>query len=202
MACTPVAQAVTTRVVRALEAVLDGDMARGEVDQRRGDEERRQPPRLALVHQDRRPRRSVSSPPMPEPIITPVAQRSSSVSGSQPESSTASVAATRAILDEAVHLLLVLDRDPLGDVELALGLAGPAGSARRSSHGRSVDVEGLDGADAGFAVEQALPDMLHAQAERAGDAHAGDHHTPHRCHPCRRCRSRRRRLQAAFCFSM
>src|SRR5271166_1277549 len=37
----------------------------------------------------------VCSPPMPEPIITPVAQRSSSPSGIQPESSTASVAATR-----------------------------------------------------------------------------------------------------------
>ncbi len=36
----------------------------------------------------------VCSPPMPEPIITPVAQRSSSASGSQPESSTASLAAT------------------------------------------------------------------------------------------------------------
>ena len=54
IACTPVAQAVTTRVVWALEAVFDGDMAGGQVDQRGGDEERRQPPRLALVHQDRR----------------------------------------------------------------------------------------------------------------------------------------------------
>jgi hypothetical protein len=38
----------------------------------------------------------VSRPPMPEPIMTPVAQRSSSESGSQPLSSTASVAATMA----------------------------------------------------------------------------------------------------------
>ena len=35
----------------------------------------------------------VCSPPMPEPISTPVALRSSSVCGTQPESSTASVAA-------------------------------------------------------------------------------------------------------------
>ena len=36
-------------MVRALEAVFDRQMAGAEIDQRRGDEERRQPPRLALV---------------------------------------------------------------------------------------------------------------------------------------------------------
>ena len=38
----------------------------------------------------------VCSPPMPEPIITPVAQASASVTAFQPESATASSAATRA----------------------------------------------------------------------------------------------------------
>ena len=69
---------------------------------------------------------------MPEPIITPVAQRSSSVCGTQPESSIASRAGDHREMDEAIHLLLVLDRDPLGDVEVAIGLATRAAPGPRS----------------------------------------------------------------------
>ena len=54
IACTPVAQAVTTEWFGPLKPYLIETMAGAEVDQRRGDEERRQPPRLALVHQHRR----------------------------------------------------------------------------------------------------------------------------------------------------
>ena len=81
------------RVVRALEAVLDRDLAGGEVDQRRGDEERARcgaaPSPSAMIDVSS----IVCSPPMPEPISTPVRSRPSSSVGFQPESSTACCAA-------------------------------------------------------------------------------------------------------------
>ena len=75
----------------------------------------------------------------------------------------------------------------------------PSGTWPATLQGRSVGIEGLDGADAGFAVDQAPPDMLDAQAKGAGDAHARHHHTPHRLPFLPR---RRACAQAAFCFSM
>ena len=118
IACTPVAQAVTTEWFGPLKPYLidtwpDARLISAE-GMKNGDSRRARPSCTRIDAS-----KIVSSPPMPEPIITPVAQRSSSVSGVQPESSTASVAATMAEMDEAVHLLLVLDRDPLGDVEAA-----------------------------------------------------------------------------------
>src|SRR5271165_1598103 len=75
-------------MVWAGEAVTDRDMAGGKVDQIGRDEKRRQAAWPALV-QGNAPSVIPGSPPIPEPIMTPVRSQASSLSGSQPASSTA-----------------------------------------------------------------------------------------------------------------
>jgi hypothetical protein len=55
----------------------------------------------------------------------------------------------------------------------ALG-TGAVGDLAGDLGGQVLHVEGLDGGDAALAVGQAAPDPLDPEAERAGDAHAGD----------------------------
>ncbi len=142
---------------------------------------------------------------MPEPIITPVAQRSSSPSGCQPASSTASAAAAMARLDEAVHLLDFLGGDILRRVELAVR-PGAERHLAGDFAGQVADVEGLDGADPRLAGEQPAPDPLHPDAEGTDDPHASDDHAAHRFNPrpVQAVPPLRRRAprQAAFCFSI
>ena len=108
---------------------------------------------------------------MPEPIITPVAQRSSSVSGHPAGILHRLGRGDHREMDEAVHLLLVLDRDPLGDVELAVGL-GAGRHLAGDLAGRSLVSKDWIAPIPHLAVDQPAPDMLDADAERAGDAHA------------------------------
>ena len=94
-ACTPVAQAVTTAWFGPLKPYLietwpEARLIRAE-GMKKG-EMRRDLPATASAEASW----IASRPPMPEPIITPVRQRSSSSSGAQPESVTASAAATSA----------------------------------------------------------------------------------------------------------
>jgi hypothetical protein len=60
------------RVVGALEAVLDGDIAAGQVDQTTGNEERAETARPFLMHGHACLSAMPFSPPIPEPIRTPV----------------------------------------------------------------------------------------------------------------------------------
>ena len=171
------------RVVWALEAVFDREMAGGEVDQRRRDEERRQAPGLSLEHLRRRFEDRLQAADagadhhaggaaillrigLPAGILDRLG------GGDQGE------------MDEPVHLLLVLNRDPFGDVEPPVGLAAMRDLARDLA-GQVLHIEGLNRGDARFAVDQPLPYMRHADAEWTGDAHARHHHAPRsgaRCH--------------------
>ena len=116
---------------------------------------------------------------MPEPIMTPVRSRSSSLSGCQPESSTACTAAAMRIDDELVHPALVLRGDPVVGVEqprFAVAARHLPGDARR----QVGDIERLDRADPRFARDKAAPDVIEADAERRHEPHAGDDDPPHR----------------------
>ena len=95
MAWTPVAQAVTAEWFGPLNPYLmerwpDARLIKAE-GMKNGEMRRALPCAMSNAASE-----IVFSPPMPEPIITPEAHFSSSVSGTQPESSTASEPATRA----------------------------------------------------------------------------------------------------------
>ena len=96
IACTPGRAGRHRRMVRSLEAVFDREMPGGEVDQRRRDEERRQPPRLALMHQHDGLDRSSAGRRCRSRSSRRWRSGLPRSSGIQPESSTASVAATSA----------------------------------------------------------------------------------------------------------
>src|SRR6185312_607447 len=59
-------------------------------------------------------------------------------------------------------------------------------------------IEGLNRGDPRFGVDQAAPDMLDANAQGTGNAHARHHHTPHRSRPFHGCRAQ----PYLPCFSM
>src|SRR2546430_63119 len=85
-------------------------------------------------------------------------------------------------MDEPVHLLLVLHRDPFPDIQPPLGpYAG--GHLARHLAGQILGVEGLDRPNARFAVDQASPDMLDPDPEGTGNPHARHHYAPHRSGP-------------------
>ena len=97
IACTPVAQAVTAEWFGPLKPYLIETCPEARLisaDGMKNGDSRRARPSCTWMDASN----IVCSPPMPEPIITPVAQRSSSASGVHPESSTASLAAPRALL--------------------------------------------------------------------------------------------------------
>src|SRR5471030_1283546 len=80
--------------------------------------------------------------------------------------------------DEGIHLALVLGRDPVIDVEATFrGLAARhlSGDLRRQIR----HVEGLDRADSGFAVQQAAPDPLRADAQGSDQTDTGDDDPSH-----------------------
>ena len=150
-----------------------------------------------------------SSPPMPEPIRTPVAQRSASDFGSQPEVLQRFVRGRDAIDDEVADLAQFLR------LEHGLGIEG-AIRAVAARHGMrdlgSVirDVELGDARAGGAPAQELAPTVLDANAQRRDEAHAGDDNAPHRwCpwtagnaamlrpKPCR-CTSPRRRRSGWF----
>src|SRR5690606_12470305 len=73
----------------------------------------------------------------------------------------------QAVVDERLHLLGVLGRDEDGGVEIT-DLAGDAGA-------EPAGVEIGDRADAGSAVDDAVPTAGQGVAQRRYHAHAGDH---------------------------
>ena len=115
---------------------------------------------------------------MPEPIITPVRSRSSSLSGCQPASSTACAAAAIAKMMNSS-----MRRWSLGGTQSsALNRPGLAVAARHlpgDARRQVGDIEGLDRADPQFAREEPAPDPLEADAERRHEPHAGDDDAPH-----------------------
>src|ERR1700723_804420 len=103
-----------------------------------------------------------------------------------------------AVVDEAIHLLDFLDRDPFGQVKFPLSdgtrrhLAGNFGRQLRG-------VEGLNGADPGLSVDHPLPDMFAPTPQRADDSHTCHDNTAH-------ANSldgfRKSKDYSAFCFSI
>ena len=80
--------------------------------------------------------------------------------------------------DELVHLALLFGRHPIVGVE---GARGGVAARHLSRYLRRQirDIETLDRADAGLALDQALPHRLGADAERRDKADAGDDHSLH-----------------------
>jgi hypothetical protein len=163
--------------------------------QRRRDEERRKPARLALVHlhrgvvdrlqaADAGADHHAAGPAILVGLRLPAGILDRADGRDHRE------------VDELVHLLLVFERDPLVDVEPPVG-------ARAGRHltgdgaGEVLGVERLDRADAGPAFDQPPPDRLGAYAERARDAHAG-----HDDAALERRHGEAGQDQPAFCFSM
>ncbi len=122
------------------------------------------------------------SPPMPEPIRTPVRQRSSSVLGSQPESRHRLLGGRQSVDDEIIHAPLFLGIDPLVGIEAAVA-AIAARHLTGDAVGRSSVLNLRDQAGAGLAGEQARPGLLDAtsqrrdktQARNDDPAHEADH---------------------------
>ena len=113
-------------MVRPLEAVADRHLAREQVDQRPGNEERRDPPRPACSLISTAVSAIEVSPPIPEPIITPV--RSASPPPRAPPSRhprTACVRRGDAIEDEVVDLALFLRLHPVVGIEAAVRAVAP-----------------------------------------------------------------------------
>src|ERR1700691_3052202 len=81
-------------------------------------------------------------------------------------------------MDETVHLLLVLDRDPFADVEFSVSLDA-RGNLTGDLARQIIDARPLDRGDARFGVQQAPPHVLNAKPERTDDPHAGHNHTAH-----------------------
>ena len=94
------------------------------------------------------------SPPMPEPIRTPVRSCFSCVSAFQPASSMACVRGGHAVDDEVVDLALLLGLHPVVGIELALD-EGPRGTKQADLAGEVVDLELLDAARARFGPRSA-----------------------------------------------
>src|SRR4029453_1971481 len=80
--------------------------------------------------------------------------------------------------DEGVHLLLVFGRHVVVGVELA-GRGVAARHFARDLARQVGHVDGLHAADTGLSLQQAIPDILDAHAQRRDDAHSGDDDTTH-----------------------
>ena len=174
-------------MIRAFEAIFDRQMSRSQIAQRRRDKEWRNPPRLALVYQDggvvdcfEAANAGADHHTSGVAVILgfrhPSRVRHRLAAGDHPQ------------MDEAIHLLLVLDRYPLIDVQAAGGAA-PRRHLARHLAGQVLGIECLDRADPGFGIDQPAPDMFDAHAQGTGNAHARHHHTPHCRGPFRACQA-------------
>ncbi len=165
------------RMVRPAEAIADRNMAGGEVDQIGRDEKRRQTARPALLQG--------------EPALGDAGQAADAGADHDPGALALILALGRPlgildrlgggghrIDDKAVHLALVLGRDPVIGVEQPGG-----GFAARHLGGnprRQVgDIEGLDRAHPRSPGDQALPVALEADAEGRHQPHAGHDDASH-----------------------
>src|SRR5215203_4224366 len=165
-------------VVRALEPVLDRDVARGEVDEPTRDEERRDAPRALLVQRDRG-----------------VIDAADAADAGADENAggillVGGLRLPRRILqrlgrgghrvdDERIDLALLLRLHPLVGIEAAVG----AVAARDLAGDPAGEVGGLEALDlraAAFTGEEPLPARLGAAAERRDHSDARDDDPPHR----------------------
>ena len=114
------------RMVRAFEAVFDRQMPGREIAERRRNEERRQPPRLAFVDKDGG---LIDCLQAADAGADHHAGGAAIVLGFRHPAGILDRLGARdhRQMDEAIHLLLVLDRDPLVDIQSA-GVLLPAGT--------------------------------------------------------------------------
>ena len=177
MAWAPVEQAVTTAWLGPLEAVPDRHLTRAQVDERTRDEERRHAPRPLLLQRDRGFGDGLSTPPMPEPISTPVRFLPLGIVVGLPaaESSTACMRRRQGVDDKAVDLALVLLVDPVVGIEGAIRPIARAGSRRRSgTAGARRRSAGCVPAP-GPALQKPLPGGLDPATQRGQKPQSGDH---------------------------
>ena len=164
-------------MVRPLEPELDRHVARREVDQAPGDEERRHPARPLLFEHDRglgnafdaadaRPDEHARRDPVLV-ILGPPAGVVERLPGG-----------AHRIGDEIVDLALLLGRHPLIGIVAAVGPVAARNDAGDLG-GQIGDVEALDLARAAFAGEQSMPARIHAAAERRHHSYARDDDTSH-----------------------
>jgi hypothetical protein len=152
-------------------------MARGEIDQRRGNEERADPARALFLQRDRalgdgRQAADARADDNARLLAVLVLLRLPARildrldAGGERED------------DEIIHLALLFRRHPvIGIEEARRGL--PARHLARDLRGQIRDVEGLDAAQARLAVEQPLPRRLHPATKRRDEAQTGDDNPSH-----------------------
>ncbi len=166
------------RMVRPLETVADRHLPRAEVDQARGNEERRHPPRpLVAQHQSgvgdgREPADArADDHPGPQPVFL-VLRRPVGIAHRLRGGG-------HGIEDEAIDLAALLGRHPVVGVEGAVrpvaerNFAGDgAGQVRR--------IEARDPSCARMAREQPRPALLDPAGQWRDEPEPGDHNAPHR----------------------
>jgi hypothetical protein len=165
------------RVIRTAKAVFDREMTRGEVDQRRRNEEGRKLSRTTLVQNDG------AVVDFLKPADTGADHHSGPVERLLVRRRPAGIldglnARRHRILNEAVHPAPFARIDPFVGVETALGrrprrhLAGDLGRYIR-------DIEAFDRANAGPARDQPLPHQWHAHAQWRDQAKSCHDNAPH-----------------------
>jgi len=164
-------------MVRALEAIADRDVPRGQVDQVGGDKKWRQPARPAVLQRDR--------------AVADAGQAADSRADHHAGAFEflLVVGEPAGVLDrldrgrhreddEPIHPALVLGRNPIVGIEQPRR-AITERHLRRDLRRQVRHVKGLDRADPGHAGDQLTPDPLDPEPERRHEPHPGDDDAPH-----------------------
>jgi hypothetical protein len=163
-------------MVRTLEAIADRDLAAGEVDEGRGDEEGADPAGAALLQDQRGLGDGVEAAdartdhhPGPLALLLGLeadARVRDRLGGG-----------THAVDDELVVAAELLRFHEVGGAEQALAIA--LGHETRHLGRQVTDLEMLDPAQPGTPGEEPGPYRLDAAPQRGDEAHPGDDHAPH-----------------------
>ncbi len=149
-------------VIRALEAMHDGYIARGEIDDPAGNEEGRDAARPLLLQRDRR---LVDSAKAPDARADQHAGRLLLLGGVGLPAGVGQRLGRRAsgVDDKVVDLALFLGVEPLVGIESAVG-AGAARHNRRDLARKIIDLERVDALESAFARDQATPIYVNTTA--------------------------------------
>ncbi len=165
------------RGVGPLEAEFDRDIARAEIDQRRRNEEGRDPPRAPLMQQDgglvdaleaADARADQDAGALARFLVLGQPARVLHRLGRRPHR----------IDDELVHLALVFGQHIVVGVEMIIGRIADR-HLPRDLAGQVRDVDGLDRTDPGFGGNEPLPAGLDPAGERRDEAETGDDNATH-----------------------
>jgi hypothetical protein len=163
------------RVVRALEAEADGDVAGGEVDQPAGNKERADAARALFVEDDRRFIDAAQTADAradqrtgPFRLVAGLRFDTRVVDGL--------LGGGHGIDDEGINLALILHIHPVVGIELALRGV-PEGHAMGDLAGDIINLEVVDAPGAALTGKDVRPSGFYATAQGADDTHSGDDDT-------------------------